>query len=873
MSKDKEEQQNVQVVGRFRPFNRREKELGIEESHGLFSTTDTTVTVNKKDDKGNDIVFGMTRVFNMESTQEDLYENVAAHAMRELFNGYNSTIFAYGQTGSGKSWTMFGDRENLALRGLVPRCSEQIFQTILTGKGGGAEFTISCSYVEVYQEKLQDLLKPENEDLQIREDNVRGVYVAGLSHEYVGSVADIYKLIAMGDASKKRCATKMNPNSSRSHCCFSLELEISSPNGKKSQSALNLIDLAGSERIAKTGASGLSLEQAKKINLSLTTLARVIQALAEKQRVPYRESVLTRLLQNSLGGNSKTCMMVGLSPHLDNLDETITTLRFAQSCARIQNTIKKNTVLSAAELQAMLEAAKRELAQMQNGGRPVVEMNDDVCQTQEGENEELWNYDDSAKEEKIKNEVDSSAAIYLEQVQTEKDAHEMTKKKLESKQLEIDSANERSEYLQTKVNELEQQLESHKESQQKLVIQQSTIESLERKVIALEKESLGYKEELQDIQRKVEDYNLEESHLRARQDLERKRSQMLMSEPGSMRAGSGSGKLPSFSEDEEEGSQIKQAIEQPRQKKKSIFAWKSNESSTGTLPALPEGQGVNANIATGTSGGPPGGVRKKSSFWGGNKQQPPKVSDEQIDKLKQEIQSLTAENEELRVTISQHDLEVHNFKAEIEGYEQKTKDLQRIIDLTEASKKMFEKKCKNSEEMLEMMEQAKEAAERHADQQTSLVVQLQQSETKYEKIIAAIEDEKSELEEKLVAFERRTGDLEMELIKAREVRELKESSSTETASGIRIRVPVMEGSILQADRAMEGVNNLIGLFSFGGGGSKEPGKEGEESKGVGGAAAESVTKLMGSLNPMSLMGGKQTDGQESSSTPINLKFW
>jgi len=232
----------------------------------------------------------------------------------------------------------------------------------------------------------------------------------------------------------------MNPNSSRSHCCFTIILEQTNAKGEKSRAQLNLVDLAGSERIAKTNAAGQSLEEAKKINLSLTALSQVINALAEGSRfVPYRTSKLTRLLQNSLGGNSKTCMLVACSPHSDNVEETITSLRFAQRCACVKNRVTRNTLLSTEELQAMLEKAQQEILKATGGKThpPSSSTRDQSCQTDDEELGVKWS--SGAMDPEIVAELE----ILRDQVKAGTEIQTQLDRIISSKQLEIDALAQR----------------------------------------------------------------------------------------------------------------------------------------------------------------------------------------------------------------------------------------------------------------------------------------------------------------------------------------------------------------------------------------------------------------------------------------------
>jgi kinesin family protein 5 len=260
-----------------------------------------------------------------------------------------------------------------------------VFQTIQELKN--MEFTIMCSYSEIYQEMISDLLDPTKQDLEIREHPTKGIFVDGLTWEFVTSGADIYRLIAFGDAHKVKRYTKMNPNSSRSHGYFCIRLEKKElETGRVAHTLLNLVDLAGSERVNKSGAAtGLAFEEVKKINLSLTALSQCINALTDgklRTHIPYRQSKLTRLLQDSLGGNAKTSVLIACSPHLDNFAETLDSLRFAQRCANVKNSAVVNVQVSEEELKELIESLKKELEkakQKTKYARP--EMSDSITQT------------------------------------------------------------------------------------------------------------------------------------------------------------------------------------------------------------------------------------------------------------------------------------------------------------------------------------------------------------------------------------------------------------------------------------------------------------------------------------------------------------
>uniref|UniRef100_A0A4W5LB15 Kinesin family member 13B n=1 Tax=Hucho hucho TaxID=62062 RepID=A0A4W5LB15_9TELE len=280
--------------------------------------------------------------------QDVVFQCLGESLLHNAFQGYNACIFAYGQTGSGKSYTMMGSVDS---PGLIPRLCSSLFDRTLQEQREGEGFTIEVSYMEIYNEKVRDLLDPKGsrQALRVREHKVLGPYVDGLSRLAVASYKDIESLMSEGNKSRTVAATNMNEESSRSHAVFNIILthtlrDLQSGTSGEKVSKLSLVDLAGSERAAKTGATGERMKEGSNINKSLTTLGLVISALAEQgcgknktKFVPYRDSVLTWLLKDSLGGNSRTAMVATVSPAADNYDETLSTLRYADRAKSIVN--------------------------------------------------------------------------------------------------------------------------------------------------------------------------------------------------------------------------------------------------------------------------------------------------------------------------------------------------------------------------------------------------------------------------------------------------------------------------------------------------------------------------------------------------------
>ncbi|KIS67718.1 Kinesin-1 motor protein [Mycosarcoma maydis] len=353
---------NIKVVCRFRPPNAIEQREGsdiVVDFSDDGSLVKLTRGVSTSGPEAGGFVFD--KVFPMNTMQRDVFEFGIKETVEDVLNGYNGTIFAYGQTGSGKTFTMMGsDIDNDNLKGIIPRITEQIFENIMASPPH-LEYLVKVSYMEIYMEKIRDLLAPQNDNLQVHEEKNRGVYVKGLSDFYVGGQADVYEIMRQGGLARAVSSTNMNAESSRSHSIFLITIQQrNTETGSAKTGNLYLVDLAGSEKVGKTGASGQTLEEAKKINKSLSALGMVINALTDgkSSHIPYRDSKLTRILQESLGGNSRTTLIVNASPCVYNADETLSTLRFGVRAKSIKNKARVNAELSPSELKTLLKKAK-----------------------------------------------------------------------------------------------------------------------------------------------------------------------------------------------------------------------------------------------------------------------------------------------------------------------------------------------------------------------------------------------------------------------------------------------------------------------------------------------------------------------------------
>ena len=258
---------------------------------------------------------------------------------------------------------MGADIDDEVSKGIIPRIVEQIFASILASPGN-IEYTVRVSYMEIYMERIRDLLQPQNDNLPVHEEKSRGVYVKGLLEIYVSSVPEVYEVMRRGGMARAVASTNMNQESSRSHSIFVITItQKNVETGSAKSGQLFLVDLAGSEKVGKTGASGQTLEEAKKINKSLSSLGNVINSLTDGKstHIPYRDSKLTRILQESLGGNSRTTLIINCSPSSYNDAETLGTLRFGMRAKAIKNKAKINAELSPAELKALLKKAQTEV--------------------------------------------------------------------------------------------------------------------------------------------------------------------------------------------------------------------------------------------------------------------------------------------------------------------------------------------------------------------------------------------------------------------------------------------------------------------------------------------------------------------------------
>ncbi|KAL4164728.1 hypothetical protein KRP22_003469 [Phytophthora ramorum] len=371
---------NVKVAVRCRPMSSRETQMGARgvvqvldgttvviypNADAEASTASSAASADSSDAASEKKQYTFDFAYYTESTQAQVYGDIAKPLVDQALQGYNGTIFAYGQTGSGKTHTMMGSGDD---HGIVPLMNADLFARINASDAenakhddeGAIKYLVTVSFLEIYNEVIKDLLNPSDKVLKIREHPDMGIYVEQLAELVVRDPADVTRLLEQGNKVRQVAATQMNERSSRSHSCFTIKIS-----SKRSQvmagvqketcmnAKINLVDLAGSERASKTGATGDRLKEGAAINKSLSALGNVINMLASADKprkggggktahIPYRDSKLTRLLQESLGGNSLTVMIAAISPADYNYDESLGTLVYANRAKSIKNATKKN---------------------------------------------------------------------------------------------------------------------------------------------------------------------------------------------------------------------------------------------------------------------------------------------------------------------------------------------------------------------------------------------------------------------------------------------------------------------------------------------------------------------------------------------------
>ncbi|KAM9799090.1 kinesin heavy chain [Syngnathus typhle] len=497
---DRNAECNIKVLCRFRPLNRSEILRG-DKFIPVFQGEDTVLLGGR--------CYVFDQVFPTNSTQEQVYNTCAKQIVKDVLGGYNGTIFAYGQTASGKTHTMEGNLHDPQGMGIIPRIAEDIFEHIFA-MDENLEFHIKVSYFEIYMDKIRDLLDVTKTNLSVHEDKYRVPYVKGCTERFVTSPDEVMDVIDEGKVNRHVAVTNMNEHSSRSHSIFLINIKQENVETEQKLSGkLYLVDLAGSEKVSKTGAEGAVLDEAKNINKSLSALGNVISALAEgtKSHVPYRDSKMTRILQDSLGGNCRTTMFICCSPSSYNDVETRSTLMFGQRAKTIRNTVTVNLELTAEQWKRKYEKEKEKNRSLKETvHRLEAELNcwrnGEVERASEGEDEdEIVTAPDS--EEAVLDicspcSLTSSIVVHISEEERHKYEEEIRKlyKQMDDKDAEIDYQSQIVEKLKEEMLKQDEFLASFRADGEKVQSELSRLHSENERSKTEVKEVLQALEEL-----------------------------------------------------------------------------------------------------------------------------------------------------------------------------------------------------------------------------------------------------------------------------------------------------------------------------------------------------------------------------------------
>lgn len=511
---------NIKVMCRFRPLNESEVNRG-DKYVAKFQGEDTVMIASKP--------YAFDRVFQSSTSQEQVYNDCAKKIVKDVLEGYNGTIFAYGQTSSGKTHTMEGKLHDPEGMGIIPRIVQDIFNYIYS-MDENLEFHIKVSYFEIYLDKIRDLLDVSKTNLSVHEDKNRVPYVKGCTERFVCSPDEVMDTIDEGKSNRHVAVTNMNEHSSRSHSIFLINVkQENTQTEQKLSGKLYLVDLAGSEKVSKTGAEGAVLDEAKNINKSLSALGNVISALAEGSTyVPYRDSKMTRILQDSLGGNCRTTIVICCSPSSYNESETKSTLLFGQRAKTIKNTVCVNVELTAEQWKKKYEKEKEknktlrntiqwlenELNRWRNGETvPIDEQFD-----KEKANLEAFTAD---KDVAITNDKPAAAigmAGSFTDAERRKCEEEIAKlyKQLDDKDEEINQQSQLVEKLKTQMLDQEELLASTRRDQDNMQAELNRLqaendaskEEVKEVLQALEELAVNYDQKSQEVEDKTKEYEL-----------------------------------------------------------------------------------------------------------------------------------------------------------------------------------------------------------------------------------------------------------------------------------------------------------------------------------------------------------------------------
>ncbi|XP_061824025.1 kinesin-like protein KIF3C [Nerophis lumbriciformis] len=534
----------VRVVTRCRPLSSKEEAANCQSILELDDKLGQIRIRNPKAPPDEPVkVFTFDSVYGRESKQSDIYDDAVRPLVDAVLGGFNGTVLAYGQTGTGKTHTMQGVPGDPDMRGVIPNSFHHIFTHI--SRTQRQKYLVRSSYLEIYQEEIRDLLrKDNNRKLELKESPDYGVYVKDLSSVVTKNATEIQHVMNLGDQSRSVGFTYMNERSSRSHAIFVVTVESSQegPDGEDHirVGKLNMVDLAGSERQSKTGAKGERLKEATKINLSLSALGNVISALADGKggHVPYRDSKLTRLLQDSLGGNAKTVMIATVGPSPRNHHESLATLRYANRAKNIKNKPRVNEDPEAALLREFQREIARLKAQLEERGTLARERRSRrreskrLSQGLDGDHAVFFR-------EKDAEDRGGEKRMSVDDGQWDREAVEKIMEKykaMESKLLEggktiIDHTNEQQKLLEQRRQEIAEQIRGEREMQQQMMLQDEETSEMRETFSSLQQEVELKTKKLRRMYAKLqlvwaETRDVVEEHVTTRQELEQTQNEL-----------------------------------------------------------------------------------------------------------------------------------------------------------------------------------------------------------------------------------------------------------------------------------------------------------------------------------------------------------
>ncbi|KAG7487476.1 hypothetical protein MATL_G00023940 [Megalops atlanticus] len=509
----------IKVMCRFRPLNSSEVARG-DKYIPKFQGEDNIVIGGKP--------YVFDRVFQSNTTQEQVYNACAQKIVKDVLEGYNGTIFAYGQTSSGKTHTMEGNLHDPDGMGIIPRIVQDIFNYIYS-MDENLEFHIKVSYFEIYLDKIRDLLDVSKTNLSVHEDKNRVPYVKGCTERFVCSPEEVMDTIDEGKSNRHVAVTNMNEHSSRSHSIFLINVkQENTQTEQKLSGKLYLVDLAGSEKVSKTGAEGAVLDEAKNINKSLSSLGNVISALAEGSTyVPYRDSKMTRILQDSLGGNCRTTIVICCSPSSFNEAETKSTLMFGQRAKTIKNTVSVNVELTAEQWKKKYEREKDRNKTLRN---TITWLENELNRWRNGEtvpaeeqfDKEKANAEALALDNVVNNEKPASTpgvpGVRLTDAEKEKYDSELAKlyKQLDDKDDEINQQSQLAEKLKQQMLDQEELLASSRRDHDNLQAElnrlqmenEASKDEVKEVLQALEELAVNYDQKSQEVEDKTREFEL-----------------------------------------------------------------------------------------------------------------------------------------------------------------------------------------------------------------------------------------------------------------------------------------------------------------------------------------------------------------------------